>query len=50
VPTDKTSRLEQMLAFFGVASVDAWQEVYADLGCAFRTTKAFEAKPGALAT
>jgi HTH-type transcriptional regulator / antitoxin HigA len=48
-PTDKTSRLEQMLAFFGVASVGAWQEVYADLACAFRTTKAYEAEPGALA-
>jgi HTH-type transcriptional regulator/antitoxin HigA len=49
-PADKVSRLEQMLAFFGVASVGAWQEVYADLACAFRTTQAFEAKPAALAT
>lgn len=50
VPADKTSRLEQMLAFFSVASVSAWQDVYGDLACAFRTTKAFEVAPGALAT
>jgi len=48
-PTDKTSRLEQMLAFFGVATVGAWQEVYADLASAFRTSRTYEAKPGALA-
>lgn len=48
-PADKASRLEQMLAFFGVASIGAWQEVYADLACAFRTSRTYEAKPGALA-
>jgi HTH-type transcriptional regulator/antitoxin HigA len=48
-PSDKVSRLEQLLAFFGVASVDTWDDVYAELACAFRTTKAFEAKPKALA-
>jgi HTH-type transcriptional regulator / antitoxin HigA len=49
-PADKVSRLEQMLAFFGVATVGAWQDVYADLACEFRTTKAYQANPGALAT
>lgn len=49
-PSDKVSRLEQLLAFFGVASVDAWDDVYAGLACAFRTTKAYEANPKALAT
>jgi HTH-type transcriptional regulator/antitoxin HigA len=49
-PSDKISRLEQLLALFGVASVDTWADVYADLGCAFRTTKAFEPKPKALIT
>jgi HTH-type transcriptional regulator / antitoxin HigA len=49
-PSDSVSRLEQMLAFFGVASVGAWHDVYDDLACAYRTTKAFEAKEGALAT
>jgi HTH-type transcriptional regulator/antitoxin HigA len=48
-PSDKVSRLEQLLAFFGVASVDTWDDVYSELACAFRTTKAFEAKPKALA-
>jgi HTH-type transcriptional regulator / antitoxin HigA len=49
-PSDKVSRLEQLLAFFGVASVDTWDDVYADLACAFRTSKACEAKPKALAS
>ena len=49
-PADKVSRVEQMLAFFGVASVGAWEEEYAALACAFRTSRAYEAKPGALAT
>jgi HTH-type transcriptional regulator/antitoxin HigA len=47
-PSDKASRLEQLLAFFGVATIGAWQEVYADLACAFRTTKAYQTEPGAL--
>jgi HTH-type transcriptional regulator/antitoxin HigA len=49
-PADKTSRVEQVLAWFGVASVDAWDDVYEELACAFRTSKAYEAKPRALAT
>jgi HTH-type transcriptional regulator / antitoxin HigA len=48
-PSDKVSRVEQMLAFFGVASAGVWRDVYGDLACAFRTTKAFEARQGALA-
>jgi len=48
-PADRVSRLEQMLAFFGVASVGAWDEVYSELTCAFRTTQAFETKRGPLA-
>jgi HTH-type transcriptional regulator / antitoxin HigA len=47
-PSDKISRLEQMLAFFGVSSVDAYQDVYSELACAFRTSKTYEAKAGAL--
>jgi HTH-type transcriptional regulator / antitoxin HigA len=49
-PADKASRVEQMLSFFGVASVEAWSDVYAAMACAFRQTKAYEAKPGAVAT
>jgi HTH-type transcriptional regulator/antitoxin HigA len=50
MPSDKTSRLEQMLAFFGVANVGAWKVVYAEIACAFRTSKTYEAGPGALAS
>src|ERR1700676_87824 len=32
-PADKASRVEQLLGFFGVASVEAWQDVYARLAC-----------------
>lgn len=48
-PADKVSRVEQMLSFFGVASADAWDELYAGPACAFRQSKAYEAKPGAVA-
>ncbi len=33
-----------------MASVDAWDDVYAELVCAFRTSKVYEAKPKVLAT
>lgn len=49
-PHDKASRVDQMLSFFGVASVDAWEEVYAKLECAFRQSAAHDVKPGAVAT
>jgi HTH-type transcriptional regulator / antitoxin HigA len=49
-PADKASRVEQMLAFFGVANVEAWQDVYATLACSFRKSKAYPVKPGAVAT
>jgi HTH-type transcriptional regulator / antitoxin HigA len=48
-PSDKVSRVEQMLNFFGVASVDAWDEVYKGLACSFRQSKAYEAKAGSVA-
>jgi HTH-type transcriptional regulator/antitoxin HigA len=48
-PSDKASRVEQMLNFFGVASVEAWEDVYGNLACAFRQSKAFQVKPGAVA-
>jgi HTH-type transcriptional regulator/antitoxin HigA len=47
-PADKVSRIDQMLSFFGVASIDAWDDVYASVACAFRQSKAHEAKPGAV--
>jgi HTH-type transcriptional regulator / antitoxin HigA len=48
-PSDKVSRVEQMLNFFGVASVDAWDEVYKGLACSFRQSKAYQAKAGSVA-
>jgi HTH-type transcriptional regulator/antitoxin HigA len=38
-----------MLSFFGVASVNAWDEVYKRMACAFRQSKAHEVKPGSVA-
>ncbi|MFE2426562.1 ImmA/IrrE family metallo-endopeptidase [Streptomyces sp. NPDC059373] len=48
-PSDKASRWEQLLAFFGVSSLDAWAELYEKPAAVFRQTKAFEAKVGAVA-
>lgn len=48
-PSDKVSRWEQLLAFFGVSSLDAWTELYEKPAAAFRQTKAFEAKVGSVA-
>lgn len=48
-PADQTSRVEQVLGFFGVANVEAWDEVYVDMACAFRQSKAHQAKPSAVA-
>ncbi|WP_328914628.1 MULTISPECIES: ImmA/IrrE family metallo-endopeptidase [unclassified Streptomyces] len=48
-PSDKASRWEQLLAFFGVSSIEAWVDLYEKPAAAFRQTKAFEAKVGAVA-
>jgi HTH-type transcriptional regulator / antitoxin HigA len=48
-PSDQASRVQQMLSFFGVANVSAWDGVYARLECAFRQSAAHEIKPGAVA-
>ncbi len=48
-PTDRASRVQQMLSFFGVASVSAWDGVYANIDCAFRQSTAHEIKLGAVA-
>jgi HTH-type transcriptional regulator/antitoxin HigA len=49
-PSDHAARVEQMLSFFGVATVEAWADVYLSLACSFRQSRAYEAKPGAVAT
>ncbi|GGV01657.1 XRE family transcriptional regulator [Kitasatospora herbaricolor] len=49
-PSDKASRWEQLLAFFGVATLDAWVDLYERPAVAFRQAKSFEASAGAVAT
>jgi HTH-type transcriptional regulator / antitoxin HigA len=48
-PGDQASRVQQMLSFFGVASVGAWDSVYATLECNFRQSTAHKVKAGAVA-
>ncbi|CND64737.1 plasmid maintenance system antidote protein [Mycobacterium tuberculosis] len=49
VPKDPASRVEQALGFFGVAHLASYRELYANPAVSFRQTKAFKAKPGAVA-
>jgi HTH-type transcriptional regulator/antitoxin HigA len=48
-PRDKVSRLQQLLAFFGVASVDAYEAVWGTPAAAFRQSPAYEVNPAAVA-
>jgi HTH-type transcriptional regulator/antitoxin HigA len=48
-PSDKVSRIQQLLAFFGVASPEAWRNLWLQPDAAFRQSPAFAAKPGAVA-
>jgi HTH-type transcriptional regulator / antitoxin HigA len=48
-PKDKVSRLQQLLAFFGVASVDAYEAVWGIPAAAFRRSAAYEVNPAAVA-
>lgn len=43
-------QLEDVLRFFGVASPEAWEEVWGNLKVAFRQSSTFESNPGAVAT
>jgi addiction module HigA family antidote len=45
----KVEQVGEMFRFFGVASRDAWQEVYATPQAAFRRSRAFECDVGATA-
>jgi len=49
-PKDRASRVSQMFAFFGVASVEAWTDVYAKPCASFRKSNLVGALPGATAT
>jgi HTH-type transcriptional regulator / antitoxin HigA len=48
-PSDQVSRVQQLLAFFGVASPEAWRNLWLQPEAAFRQSPAFAAKPGAVA-
>lgn len=48
-PSDKVSRVQQLLAFFGVATPVAWSELWLSPEAAFRQSTAFEVEAGALA-
>ncbi|GAA1014901.1 XRE family transcriptional regulator [Acrocarpospora pleiomorpha] len=48
-PKDKISRVQQLLAFFGVAHVSTYREIYEKPAVRFRKAKAYEANPGAVA-
>jgi len=47
---DKVQTLRDVLKFFGVASVAAWEEVWMSPRVAYRKSKAFQGKPEAMAT
>ncbi|MEO3790791.1 helix-turn-helix domain-containing protein [Nonomuraea sp. B10E15] len=50
-PSDKISRIDQLLAFFSVASVDVWRDLYEQPAAyAFRKSKVQDSKLGPLAT
>ena len=48
--TDEASRLESVLAFFGVASRQAWEAVWLSPEAVFRRSKVFESEPMATAS
>jgi HTH-type transcriptional regulator/antitoxin HigA len=48
-PKDKVSRLQQLLAFFGVASVSSYETVWATPVAAFRQSKAYTVELAAVA-
>lgn len=48
-PDDNASRIQQSLAFFGVADVGAYHELYERPAAAFRQAKAYKANPSAVA-
>ncbi|WP_165975414.1 HigA family addiction module antitoxin [Actinomadura rubrisoli] len=49
-PKDESSRIQQVLTFFGVAHLETYRELYESTAVSFRQTKAFKAEPGAVAS
>jgi HTH-type transcriptional regulator / antitoxin HigA len=48
-PSDTVSRVQQLLAFFGVASPEAWRQLWQRPAAVFRQSPAHPVVPGALA-
>ena len=48
-PRDRVSRLSQLFAFFGVASVEAYEQVWREPAAAFRQSHAYAIHPNAVA-
>jgi len=48
-PKDKLGQVAELLRFFGVASAEAWRELWLAPEAAFRKSEAFAASPGAVA-
>ena len=46
---DKVTLLHETLSFFGVSSVDAWNDVWMEHDVAARRSQCFESQPGAIA-
>ena len=46
---DPGAQLQQVLQFFGVSSIDSWQQVWAEPAAAFLQSAAFDADAGAVA-
>jgi HTH-type transcriptional regulator/antitoxin HigA len=47
--TDKITILQNVLTFFGVASIASWDDVWGDCKAHFRRSTAFKSSPGAIA-
>lgn len=47
---DRVAQVEQVLAFFGVATPEAWERLWAQPAAAFRRSTAFDATPTAVAS
>lgn len=47
---DKGKAVDELLSFFGVASIDAWQELYGKIAVSYRRAKAYEGTPESIAS
>ena len=47
---DKGKAVDELLSFFGVASIDAWQELYGKITVSYRRAKAYEGTPESIAS